>query len=164
MARDHRGNGYDTAQVCPNGHVATSHFHDHPGERQDFCQRCGEKTLHACPKCDTEIRGQMFDTYGFFDSPPAFCIGCGAPFPWTQTHLETARTLIEEAEHLAPEDRTKLQAALPDLIADTPKTPLAIERFKRLSLKAGAGVGGALRDVLVDVVSESVRKVIWPDR
>lgn len=44
--------GYDAAQICMNGHVITRMFHDSPEFRQNFCDKCGEKTITTCPNPD----------------------------------------------------------------------------------------------------------------
>ena len=55
-----------------------------------------------------------------------------------------------------------LKKSLNDLVSDTPNTPLAAQRFKRLVAKAGKGVADTFHKVLVDVLSEAAKKVIWP--
>jgi hypothetical protein len=155
--------GYDDAQVCPNGHVATSMFRYSPEFRRDFCETCGEATLTACPSCKHSIRGAYFGGGVSFAAyePPAFCPDCGKRFPWTERRLEAARELALEAEHLSGEERTQLAETLDDLLRDVPRTQVAATRFKRLVAKAGVGTANALRDVLVDIASETAKKAIW---
>ncbi|MFI5269488.1 MAG: DUF2321 domain-containing protein, partial [Chloroflexota bacterium] len=52
--------------------------------------------------------------------------------------------------------------SLDDLVRETPNTPVAVARFKRLATKAGRTVADGLRSILVDVFSEAIRKQIWP--
>jgi hypothetical protein len=75
--------------------------------------------------------------------------------------LQAARELAAELSSLGEDDRQLLGASLDDLVRDTPKTPLATERFKRLMKKAGPQVADSFRSILTDVVSETVRKVLW---
>jgi hypothetical protein len=75
--------------------------------------------------------------------------------------LDAACILAEEFEKLSPDDREKLAAALPNLLAETPKTPAAELIFKRLIKKAGDGALDAMRRILIDVLSESVRKSLF---
>ena len=49
---------YDLAQICENGHVANSSARDYPISNQDHCDKCGSRTITACPACETEIRGR----------------------------------------------------------------------------------------------------------
>lgn len=69
--------------------------------------------------------------------------------------------LVSENESLDEEDKNSLKETFQYLTVDTPRTQVAIPRFKRLVRKAGAGLGDALHAILVDVVSESVKKAIW---
>jgi len=154
---------YRQAQICMNGHVITALYDISPGRRQDFCDRCGEKTIITCPNCESPIRGSYdaprvvaINSY----HPPAQCGDCGAPFPWTECRLAAARELASDLEQLSPEERGRLIDTLPDLVRD-PMTQVSAGRFKRLAAKAGVEAGGAFRDILVDVASETAKKVIW---
>jgi hypothetical protein len=154
---------YDVAQVCPNGHVANSTTIQTPEFNDDFCEECGEATITECPSCKRPIRGQaMYAVVLLTYRPPAFCRHCGQPFPWTASRLEAARELALEAEHLNEDERKELAGTVGDLVRDVPGTHVAAGRFKRLATKAGVGTANALRDILVDIVSETAKKVIWP--
>ena len=45
---------------------------------------------------------------------------------------------------------------------DTPGTTLAATKFKKLAAKAGGGVASAFKEILVSIVSESAKKILWP--
>lgn len=158
---------YDTAQICLNGHVTNAISKLDSEANQDHCGKCGEQTITACVKCGSQIRGTRLPSPddAFYDmSPyeiPGHCRQCGVPFPWTQRRLDAACILAEEFEKLSPDDREKLAAALPNLLAETPKTPAAELIFKRLIKKAGDGALDAMRRILIDVLSESVRKSLF---
>jgi hypothetical protein len=93
---------------------------------------------------------------------PAFCGQCGKPFPWTVGAFEAAALLAKETEELDASDCDTLSESLGDIVVETPKTPVATARIKRIIGKAGPAFGNGLRDLLVDVVSETVKKSIWP--
>jgi hypothetical protein len=60
MERDSTMSGsYDTAQICLNGHVVTTGFHDYPQFRARFCKECGAGTIMQCDSCKTEIKGSL---------------------------------------------------------------------------------------------------------
>jgi hypothetical protein len=71
-----------------------------------------------------------------------------------------ARDLIPQLE-LDAVDKDALAESLPDLVRDTPKTRAATIRWSQLLRKGGGAAAGALRDVLINVVSEAVSKAIW---
>jgi len=156
--------GYDVAQVCLNGHVITQFAQTRPDGRKKFCDKCGEATVVACPKCSKPIQG--YHHSGRFHSlvkkePPAFCHECGTAFPWTEGRLAAAQRLADETSEFTAEDREQFRQSLDEMVKQTPNMPLAVNRFKKLLLKGGKWVSDGIRDILVDVLSEAVKKQIW---
>lgn len=153
---------YDVAQVCLNGHVITE-FAEKPDHRQDFCAKCGVRTITACEHCGKNIRGYLRGSgyAGEFDRP-AFCQYCGEAYPWTASAIAAARDIADELDNLSPEEREALKGTLDDLVRDSPRTSVAVVRFKKYAGKAGNAGAAGLRDVLVSVVTEAARKAIWP--
>src|SRR5262249_52100228 len=135
--------GWETAQVCMNGHVITGMLRSSSEKASKFCVKCGERTITNCVSCSVEIRGYRH-VPGQYGGPgytlPSFCHDCGQPYPWTSARLSAAQALAAEAIGLSLEERETLAKTLPDLIRDTPKTPLAATRFKLLVAKAGPDV------------------------
>src|ERR1700679_4064379 len=78
--------GWDTAQICRNGHAINECAESQPASNSKFCQRCGAPTITTCPKCQAKIRG-YFHVPGVFSlskySVPPYCHGCGSGYPWT---------------------------------------------------------------------------------
>ena len=102
-------------------------------------------------------------TLNYTDLPlPICCPDCGKPYPWTEIKLKAAQELADELDSLSAEERSLLKKSLNDIVRDTPKTTVAATRFKRLVAKAGKSAADGFRDILVDVLSEAVKKVIWP--
>ena len=81
-----------------------------------------------------------------------------------QINEEAAKDLAMELDRLSEEERTLLTESLDDIIRDTPRTPLAATRFKKHVGKAGAEVGSLFRELLVDICSETAKKIIWPNQ
>lgn len=78
---------HDAQQVCINGHQITDNYHRSPEFRRSFCHNCGAKTIHQCPSCGNDIKGDYHVNgvvaIGFPTTPvPKFCEKCGAQFPW----------------------------------------------------------------------------------
>jgi hypothetical protein len=152
----------DVAQICLAGHVANSRFRDYPEHNKEFCQLCGSKTVSTCQKCQHAIPGSFPDVVSMGnDPPPKFCVHCGSPYPWTSTALEAALEAADEAENLSPEQREQLKLGIQDLVQESPKTPLAIMRVKKLLAAAGTGVAEATKKTLIDVISEVVKRQLF---
>jgi len=157
---------YDVAQVCINGHVTTASFRDHPQHRRDFCETCGARTITECEHCKSQIPGR-YDVDGFVGfggpyDPPAHCGRCGKPYPWTAAALHAAKELASDLTELTAEEHELLSTSIDQLAIDSPMTAVAAGRFKKLIGRAGPTVGAAFKEILVAVVSESAKKVIWP--
>lgn len=92
---------------------------------------------------------------------PSFCEDCGKPYPWTQSIQDSAYELIELSLSLDQVEKNDFKNSVNDLIVQSPKTNVAQVKFVSYAKKAGTEVAKGLRDVLVDVVSETVKKAIW---
>ena len=155
-----------TAQVCLNGHLVNALVEAHPDKNADFCSRCGEPTIKACEHCKALIHGGWFGGRVVYSSQfwktPAFCPGCGKPYPWIERAILAARDLARELKGLSPSEREELEQAIPDLVKETPNASVAAGRFKRILKKAGHHASELFSKILADVVSETVKKVIFP--
>jgi len=155
---------YDIAQICLNGHVINSSSSRSPEFNEKFCSSCGKETITSCGKCNKSIRGyyHMSEIIAVFDySKPAYCPECGNPYPWTITKMSVAEEVADELSALSADEKLMLKESFPDLINETPKTPLAEKRFKSLVKKAGTEAYNIFKVVLSDILSESVRKSIF---
>ncbi|MBS1994695.1 MAG: DUF2321 domain-containing protein [Cyanobacteria bacterium SZAS LIN-2] len=155
---------FRTAEICPNGHASTSAADQHPELREKYCSQCGEATMIACPACRAPIRGE-YHVEGVFSisefRPPAHCHNCGQAFPWTKRKVSGAIELLEVDGSLSPEELQQAHTDLATLTRDTPKTPAASARFKKTMHKVGSSVAAGVRDIVVDVLSETAKKAIW---
>jgi hypothetical protein len=88
---------YDAQEVCLNGHQTTANYYRHPEFRRKHCAKCGASTIHSCPKCGTDIKGDYHVegvvAIGFSVSVPPFCESCGQAFPWAAKEAQTATEL-----------------------------------------------------------------------
>lgn len=156
---------YDTAQICLNGHIINKSTIDSPQHNQKYCAKCGSLTITNCQSCNTAIRGyyHMEGVYGFDDySLPSFCHNCGKSYPWTEAKIKAAQELAFELDNLTQEEKENLNKSLHDIIRDTPETTVAATRVKKLFAKAGKGVAEGFKNILVDIISEAAKKMIWP--
>lgn len=151
---DHR---YYTALICENGHVRSYMREVEPQLEIRRCPECGAAVLDQCPSCAAPLKGcdsrQQQVSYApiRYEYVPdvrkpvraAYCPHCGCAYPWTKAALDAAQELIGETEDLSCEEKEKLKASLPDLIADTPQTQVAVVRVKKWLGMAGKPIGDA---------------------
>ena len=151
----------DVAQICLSGHVANTRFQDHPEFNKAFCEQCGSKTIAECQQCHQGIPGDFPGSLALSDNPPPkFCIHCGSPYPWTSLALQVALDTADEAEKLSAEQREQLKSSIRDLVQDSPKTGLAVVRFKKLMTAAGSGIADIIKKALAEVLSEAIKRQI----
>ena len=62
---------------------------------------------------------------------------------------------------LDAEERQLLKQSLDDLVTDSPKTEVAGLRFKQLVKKVGKESYDAVKTVVTDLVSESIKKTLF---
>jgi len=153
---------YDVAQVCLNGHVTNETFRSSPEFNKAFCDWCGEKTITECPNCNAEIQGFYHGSELFRPPfhPPSYCCKCGKPFPWTDLKIQAAIELGVEAGGLNDEDANEFRESVNDIVRDTPRAQLAVNRFRRIMDKVGPQVATGIRKLLVDVASEAAKKLL----
>ena len=100
-------------------------------------------------------------TLNYTDLPlPTYCPDCGKPYPWTEAKLKAARELTDLLEDLSTEEREILKKSFDDIMLDTPQTTVAATQFKRLAAKVGKIAAEQLRELVVDIASETAKKII----
>ncbi|KUO66100.1 MAG: hypothetical protein APF84_12320 [Gracilibacter sp. BRH_c7a] len=159
---------YDVAQICLNGHLVNEATKKSPQFSSKYCGKCGQPTIDKCPLCKSPIasRYQRSRTPSMSSSPespvPFYCHDCGKPYPWTQTIIDTTIELISGEDELTPEDKKIITENLPDIISQTPRTPLAASRVRK-TLEGMSGAGKEVfKQLLSDNVTESAKLLIWP--
>jgi hypothetical protein len=161
-------NWYDTAQICIEGHPINCMSVSSPEHNRKFCRKCGAKTITNCENCSVPIKGFYHDPWASrpgnlsWFTPRSFCDNCGKPYPWTEAKLKAAQDLSDELDNLSKEEREMLKKSIDDIVRDTPQTTVAATRFKKLVAKAGKVAADGFRDILVDILSEAAKKIIWP--
>ncbi len=149
---------YRNASICRNGHVITIWGDKSADFGRKFCPECGQPAVTTCEHCQEPVQGiEEGEWQEQFWRYPYFCFNCGQPYPWTADKLDAARELADELEGLDHDEREKLKATLPDLIAETPRSQVAALTAKRLIAKARGEASQAFVDVLRQVVRESIK-------
>jgi hypothetical protein len=149
------------ARICQNGHCFSSFLSDSSENNSKFCKNCGAKTISICPNCNTPIRGSVKGITAPYYAPPRHCHECGNPFPWTEAAIKAAKDLAQELE-LTKEEKTSLTGTIEDLVKDSPQTTVSATKFKKLASKGGSWALGAFKEILVSVVSESAKRILFP--
>ena len=99
---------------------------------------------------------------GYTTPAPKYCPECGAPFPWTTASFDALRELAELDDNLDDDDANALVQSAETALTDGPKTKVAALRVKKILGKARETTASAARDLLVDVLAESAKRMIWP--
>lgn len=156
---------YDVAQVCLNGHVANKGVKKNPQHKQKFCIKCGASTITNCLNCIAEIQGQYYKD-GVSNAVdfvfPAYCLNCGKPFPWTESKIKAAYKLAEELDNISENEKKDLIKCIDDIVKDTPDTTIAIIKFKRILSKTSKTVAESFKNILIDILSETIKRQLWP--
>lgn len=154
---------YHNATICLNGHVVSKY----DANSQKHCSKCGTETYSYCLKCHAPIHG-LYDVTGVAvigKRPyqlPYYCYECGAPYPWTQKILDNAIELLFLDDDLDDASKELIKNAIPELIVDTPTTPIAVAKYKKGISASGQILKDSMRQLLVDVVSETAKKTLFP--
>jgi hypothetical protein len=77
---------------------------------------------------------------------------------------EAAIELFIETLEVKQEEQEQIRRDLTDIASDNPRTQVASFRIKRWLGKAKDEALGSLRDIVVDIASETAKKAIWPDK
>lgn len=142
--------GYDVALVCENGHGINYKARTQPHGNAKFCKDCGARAISQCD-CGQPIRGGLIGGFGYSYTPPAYCIGCGKPYIWTERKTDALKDWIRELIEIEADEKEKLIALVPDIVADRPGTPTATARFGNLMGRLSEHMRAALVDLLQKV-------------
>ena len=152
---------FDVAQICLKGHVINERYLSEPQYNQDFCAKCGKKTINACTECNKQIRGAHSGARGFV-SAPAHCIGCGHEFPWTEDAIRASIELFLYELQLQGEEAQQLEQSVRDVVNQTPSAPVATSRLRRWGEKLTSGGKTLAFESLKVVVTKLVLETIFP--
>lgn len=156
--------GYDVAQICVNGHVINSMSKTYPEHSSKHCDKCGAETITQCTSCKSEIRG-FYHVSGVLSFEeflaPKFCPNCGKPYPWTEASLKLSFELTDELDELSADEKVTLKASIQEMIKESPNAVVAQTRFKKITAKVGKESLSALKEILVGVLSDAIKKTIF---
>lgn len=152
---------YYNSTICLNGHIVDKRM----ANAQKYCSTCGKETYSLCSNCQQSIRG-IIKLDGVIGSPsynkPYYCHACGTPYPWTQKLLDNAVELVSLDDELDNTSKELIKSAIPDLLVETPTTPIAAAKYKKGMSNAGQIVKDSMRQFLLDVACEIAKKLLFP--
>lgn len=155
--------GYDVRQVCLNGHEINVFAASKPHRNKKGCDICGEPTIIACTHCQEPIQGALLSTGHIQPNKPTrfphYCHNCLKPFPWTERRIQAAIELLVEED---PDNAETIEQDINDLAKDSPRTPVAVHRLKQMVDKLAKGTRDFAYKLLVDVASETAKKMLTP--
>ena len=156
---------YETAQICKNGHVITDDYDGSPDMAKPFCSECGAPTIIECESCGAKIQGRVHIDSVIssrkLERAPSYCFNCGTAFPWTQSNIEAVHELLDIDEKLSDADRGTMRQILPDLLAQTPKTQLAVVKARAIMKNMDDATYGAIKEIIGGFATETVRKALF---
>lgn len=153
---------YHGATICYNGHVVSkcdANFQKH-------CSKCGKQTYSFCLNCKSPIHGLIKIDGVFFAnsrpySKPLYCYECGSPYPWTQYILNSAVELLSLDNSLDEESKELIKNAIPNLLTDTPATPIAVAQYNKGLEKADTILTNSITALLTDFLCSSAKKLLF---
>lgn len=117
-----------------------------------FCKQCGKKTISECQSCQARIETLHMGVR------PDYCGNCGKPYPWTELALATAKEYTDTLD-LSQEDKDALKGTFDDLTTDTPRTPMATNRFMKYLGQIGPAAGDVLKKTLVEFMTAAAKSM-----
>lgn len=156
---------YEIAAICLSGHTITPnvlHLEDLP----TFCIHCGEKVIIACPSCNAPIHGaekvSAWVSSKIYYEFPHYCHNCGKAYPWIASAIESAEMLIDdEMQELNTEEKSKFKAALPCIVAQTPKTSLASRRVSKFLKKVAPTAQETFKQIFYRFATDVAKSILW---
>jgi hypothetical protein len=155
---------YDVSQVCLNGHITNDAIHLHSESNEEYCARCGEKTITQCPECSANIRGAKLiqlprkrpQVCKYLTAAPAYCLNCGKPYPWTESKIVTAIQIFAEFGDLSEEEKGTIEQDITNVAKDIPQAELSAMRIKRIWEKYGK----IAYNVIMEFASKTAAEVL----
>jgi hypothetical protein len=153
---------YHHAVICQNGHVISASL-DIEEDSIQYCDECGKETIYACQECNQPILGWLCNPHVSMlipFKPRSFCRFCGKLFPWTKAKIKALEETIDFEDSLTEEEKKLMKSNIDDIINETPRTEIASMKFKKGLAKAGKESAKIVRNIIVDIASETGKKIL----
>lgn len=151
----------DCSLICENGHMVNDSMRTYPKYNKNFCTKCGSKAISNCPECNSFIEGKEY-MEGVIDcfptTVPKYCSGCGKPYPWTKAKLEALNEAVDLLDELDENEKNSLKQSALEVSIDNPKTEVGVLKVKKYLSKVGNGMADTVKEIIVQVASETAIK------
>ena len=95
-------------------------------------------------------------------TPPKYCHHCGHPFPWTESTLNSISELLDMQDQLTEDEKQHFMSYLPIIFTETPQSEVTALKLRLLFNKLPSEIGSLAKNVITDVISESIKKILFP--
>lgn len=157
---------YDVAQICLNGHVVNDSAKSNPKRNENYCRKCGAKTITACPNCNHEIRGYYHVpgvvSAGFEFPAPRFCSSCGKPYPWTETAIRVFKDLILKTKKLSSKEIEYLIENVENLFRDDVVAEITARKYTTILSKVKKEALNEIKELMIGFASEVGKRILFP--
>lgn len=164
-------NKYWNVTICENGHVLDPGY----SNTQKFCEQCGSSVVSNCKHCNNPIRGAKVVIGGYigdleFINDPCiedfkisyYCPFCSKPYPWTEKIFTNITEILSLDGDINSDTKSLIITALPDLIVETPNTQLAVAKFNTSYSKLNDVIKSGVKNILFSLISEVIKRQIFP--
>ncbi len=150
-----------SAAVCTSGHVFR--WLVDPGFAADYCPKCGDPVLVACPVCHEALPadGEMLQWVPYDGN----CTSCGNAYPWKAANVARAkRTLAERAELEKWSAAVKARAdeVVDDIAAERATASGVVTALQWLALQGAEGATAPVLDAVDTIATATLKQALRP--
>jgi len=128
-------------------------------EEHLVCPECGvmlERQLLDGSKLRVEVRGRRDAVQKIAEKAIAMDL--------TERRLQVARELVKELPNISRKEKEILIDHIGALLKETSTTAQSAKTTKRILSKTSKEAATILRGVFIDLVSETAKKILWPQK
>lgn len=154
---------YMNAEICQNGHLISKNLNNE--NHEEYCSKCGEKTIRTCPNCGTPIKGLLClsTEYQIYSNKeyriPSYCYNCGKPFPWIENNLKKLNAILLLDNILSDDEKGILRQYLPDIPMNDDNTLTSAALVKAISDRAAPATKQFIIEFIKSVSIAAVSKL-----
>lgn len=153
---------YDSARICPRGHVVNTKVGSNPHHNDKFCGKCARRRSPPASTVRTRSAAATSRTLHGWDraatSARRSARPAESPSPGPRGLWPPRTNGWRVAKNLDQKEAAALRAALDEIIRDTPEAPTAALKVKGYMKKVGPIAAEGIKELVVAVASSDVAK------